>query len=80
MQRSPRFPAVTISLLLVTFFFAASTAFSASRRKGPYLIYPGDPASMEVHWQLDGTDTCLLEWGRDATCSLGRTTTSEYGT
>jgi hypothetical protein len=35
---------------------------------------------MEVHWQLDGTDTCILEWGTDTTYSLGQTVTSEYGT
>jgi len=70
---------ITIACLLAFLFLATPEALSADRRKGPYLIYPDDTTSMDVHWQLDGTDTCILEWGTDTTYSLGQTMTSEYG-
>jgi hypothetical protein len=49
-------------------------------QKGPYLIYPGDNTEMMVLWQLDGTQTCTLEWGLDTSYSDGSTITTEYGT
>jgi hypothetical protein len=58
---------------------ASSEPFIASIRKGPYLIYPGNNTEMMVLWQLDGTDTCTLEWGTDTSYSDGNIITSEYG-
>lgn len=54
-------------------------AQAASRRKGPYLMLGGSPSSMTVLWQLDGTATCTLEWGRDRSHWEGRIQTTEYG-
>jgi hypothetical protein len=48
-------------------------------RKGPYLIYSGSATEMQVLWQLDTTQVCTLEWGRDANCSEGTALTNEYG-
>ncbi len=48
-------------------------------RKGPYLIYPGDPSTMEILWQAYGTTLCTLEWGRDPHHSEGTVETAEYG-
>ena len=31
-------------------------------KKGPYLVYPGDPTEMTVLWQLAVTQTSTLEW------------------
>ncbi|HNY28800.1 MAG TPA: metallophosphoesterase family protein [Candidatus Sumerlaeota bacterium] len=31
-------------------------------QKGPYLIYPGQPDSMTVLWQLDAPSSCTLSW------------------
>jgi hypothetical protein len=63
------------------------TAASAAPRgrpvqteKAPYLIWPGNPAEMQVLWQLDGPDTCEIEWGLDTTYALGSAETTEYGT
>ncbi len=49
-------------------------------RKGPYLVYGGESTEMDVHWQLVLSDTCTLEWGLDASYSLGSARTVEYGT
>jgi len=54
-------------------------AWAASRRKGPYLIMTGDPTSMTVLWQLDGTAPCTLEWGTEPGYGMGRVQTTEYG-
>jgi len=48
-------------------------------RKGPYLIYPGEPARMQVLWQLDSSRTCTLAWGATGLYESGLTTTTEYG-
>ncbi len=39
-------------------------------RKGPYLIYPGNPTDMMVLWQMDDPSTCVLEWRRAGTEAL----------
>jgi len=48
-------------------------------RKGPYLIYRGNNASMMLLWQLHGTKNCTLEWGEDNSYSQGKAETKEYG-
>ncbi|MFC2077750.1 alkaline phosphatase [Candidatus Bipolaricaulota bacterium] len=32
-------------------------------RKGPYLLYSGDPDTMTILWELDVEDVCTLSWG-----------------
>ena len=39
----------------------------------------GNPTSMTVLWQLDGTAACTLEWGTDPGYGLGRVETTESG-
>jgi 3',5'-cyclic AMP phosphodiesterase CpdA len=48
-------------------------------RKGPYLIYPGDPTRMRVLWQAHETTLCTLEWGTDMQYAEGTVETTEYG-
>ncbi len=47
--------------------------------KGPYLICPDNKQGMTVHWQLDGTLPCTLQWGLDTTYAEGSIQTKEYG-
>jgi hypothetical protein len=56
-----------------------SGVLAAVMRKAPLLIFNGDNTEMDVHWQLNLTDTCTLEWGTDSTYSLGSDETVEYG-
>jgi len=53
---------------------------TATLKKGPYLIYPGNNAQMTVLWQLDSSATCTIVWGTDTTYSSGSANTTEYGT
>jgi hypothetical protein len=48
--------------------------------KGPYLLFSGEPGSMTVLWQLNGTATCRLQWGPVVDPSAARAVTTEYGT
>jgi hypothetical protein len=48
--------------------------------KAPYIICPGTNTEMEIHWQLDGTANCIIEWGTDLSYSMGTAQTQEYGT
>jgi len=50
-----------------------------STRKAPYLIYSGVNTEMDVHWQLDSTSGCTIEWGTDTSYTLGHAFTTEYG-
>ncbi len=52
---------------------------TATLRKGPYLIYPGNNTEMQVLWQLDYSDTCSVEWGLDTSYSAGSAGAPEYG-
>ncbi len=52
---------------------------TATLRKGPYLIYPGNNTQMQVLWQLDNNVTCSLAWGTDTTYSDGNVSVSQYG-
>jgi hypothetical protein len=53
---------------------------TATLKKGPYLIYPGNNTQMTVLWQLDSSATCTIVWGTDTTYSDGSANTTEYGT
>lgn len=48
-------------------------------RKLPYLSFDGDATAMRVHWQLVEAAPCTLDWGTDATYSLGSVVTTELG-
>jgi len=54
-------------------------ASTATLRKGPYMIYPGNNTEMQVLWQLDYNDVCSIEWGLDTNYSDGNENVSEYG-
>lgn len=56
-----------------------TTGLSAGFRKPPYLIYANSESEMEVHWQLDYSGSCLLEWGVDTNYTSGNAVTFEYG-
>jgi len=51
---------------------------TANLIKGPYLIYRGN-TRMQVLWQLDGTESCSIEWGLDTSYSDGYAEVPEYG-
>jgi len=59
--------------------FTCTIIANAAIKKGPYLLYPGNNTQMTVLWQLDGTQSCTLEWGETTSYSDGSTGTSEYG-
>ena len=58
---------------------AVRAAAPVELRKGPYLIFPGEPSRMQVLWQLDSTRLCTLAWGATDLYESGLTTTTEYG-
>jgi hypothetical protein len=74
--------------LRATLFFLSMTLFGGSAmsdslttlRKVPYLMFPGDPTTMQVLWQAQSTGPSTIEWGLDTNCSLGSAETAEYGT
>ncbi len=53
---------------------------TATFKKGPYLLYPGNNTEMQIHWQLDFSGTCSLAWGLDTNYSDGNVSVSQYGT
>jgi hypothetical protein len=55
-------------------------AVQAAVKKAPYLIYNGNNTQMEVRWQLDASQTCLLQWGLDTDYDSGSAQTAQYGT
>ena len=59
---------------------AVPATATAAIRKGPYLVYPGDPTTMQVLWQTGATEPCTIEWGTDTACTLGSVATAEFGT
>lgn len=65
--------------LALAILFMTSLLACAEVRKGPYLIPTGDNTEMTIHWQLQRTQTCFLEWGEDEGYSLGSTNTYENG-
>lgn len=71
------FKTLTILTLVLCLCFMVE---AANIEKGPYLIFPGSNTQMTVLYQLDGVETCSLEWGTDTSYSTGSVLTSEYGT
>lgn len=67
---------IALSAILVIM----ATASNAAVIKGTYLIYDGINTGMTVLWQLDNTQTCQINWGKDQACSEGTANTAEYGT
>ncbi len=67
----------TIRRLLLMTFLSVVFFGCLEVRKEPYLIFPGDNTQMEVHWQLNSTQSCLLEWGEDTAYALGNVITTE---
>ena len=59
--------------------FTTGASVPANRRKGPYLIFPGNNTQMTVLWQIDVTTTCNIAWGTSTSYSTGNANTSEYG-
>jgi len=59
----------------LTVVFALLLAFSEAghghKRKGPYLLYGGDPTQMTVLWQLGTSRTCTIRWGLTTAYSSG---------
>ena len=72
-------------LLISSFLFLCLLSINVSAletpgfRKGPYLIYPGQPDQMTVLWQLNTSETCRLEWGEDDNYADGNVETVQYG-
>ncbi len=62
------FAGVMIALFLLLAF---SPWAEAVVRKGPYLMYRGNPAQMTVLWQLDSYQTCTIHWGLTTEYSSG---------
>jgi len=52
----------------------------AELHKAPYLVFRGDPSTMQVLWQAPATLPCTIEWGTDTNYTLGSAQTAEYGT
>ncbi len=61
-------------------FLLVLPALGAGFRKGPYLLYPGDPSRMTVLWQADATPgRVALAWGRTAACRRAADVPAEEG-
>jgi hypothetical protein len=48
-------------------------------RKPPYLVWLGDPTTMQVLWQTATSWPCSIQWGTDTNYTLGTEPTSEFG-
>ena len=71
--------AVTFAVCLATVLFALPGS-GASLKKGPYLIYPGDPSQMTVLWQADGPPaSSTIEWGLSPDCGSVPVAVPGYG-
>ncbi len=56
-------------LVVAALVAAVFPARGAGFRKGPWLVYRGDPSRMTVLWQTDGTPGKVrLDWGPTAAC------------
>ena len=49
--------------LIIIFSLMGLKSSGQSFRKGPYLIYPGNPSQMTILWQTHQTETCRINWG-----------------
>ncbi len=66
-------------LSVAAIFTVCGATGHAAVQKTPYLIYPGNNATMEVLWQDTVTETNnVLSWGTDTTYSMGSETDAEY--
>ncbi len=61
------------------FVLALSFEALAGVRKGPYLIYEGDPSRMTVLWQLDTYTNCTIRWGLSTDYSSGSASVEGQG-
>ena len=66
-------------IVLFVFLLAFSLGAEAGVRKGPYLIYGGNPTQMAVLWQLDADQTCTIHWGLTTDYSTGSAEVASYG-
>ena len=67
---------------VLSLVLAAGCAGSPARtelRKGPYLVYPGEPTTMQVLWQARSTGTATVAWGPGPDCGLDSLRTTELG-
>lgn len=67
-------------ILVVLFTLPVLQLTGQSFRKGPYLIYPGNPSQMTVLWQTHQSETCRIAWGTTAQYLDGSDIPSESGT
>ena len=67
------------SICIILVFFSSNTTVFAGITKGPYLLYEGSNTSMAVLWQTDTTESTVINWGTNSTCSAGQTASAEYG-
>jgi len=64
----------------MTMLLAGGRASAATMKKGPYLIYPNNPAKMTVMLQADDTAaTCSVRWGTSTSYSSGTTNLAAFG-
>lgn len=74
--------ALRAAFLLLSLSLCCGNAMSdtgTALRKAPYLVYPGEPTTMQVLWQAPGTGRSTIEWGLDSDCALGSAKTVEFG-
>jgi len=58
----------------------AAPALAATLKKGPYLLYSGDPTTMSVLWQSDAAPTASsIEWGLTPDCTAGAASGRAFG-
>jgi hypothetical protein len=50
-------------IVFCVFLLAFAPAAEAGVRKGPYLMFGGNPSQMTVLWQLDAYQSCTIRWG-----------------
>ncbi len=52
--------------VIVTVIGLTGISAAAGVRKGPYVVYDGVATEMKVLWQLDSTQSCIIDWGTDS--------------
>ncbi len=68
-RRKSILAATAAALALAACLAVSGPAEGAGFRKGPYLLYPGDPSRMTILWQTDGTPGhAALAWGPTSAC------------
>ena len=74
MRRTSR---VLVAIFIILLILSLNA--QAGVRKGPYLMYGGDPARMTVLWQLDTSEVCTVRWGLTADYSSGTASIEPHG-